>query len=179
MREVDDANTSQDSSAKAGEIAQEIVKILVNEDSETRRRAMQAAMVLLGEGWPSLATAEKGLKRHDSDGDEQVDLATFFGRDEKLRPSDCAHLCAAYHFATYGTAAFSIQDLRSIAADAGVILPDRLDKTLTHAAKNGKKLFQAAGNGAFKPTASAGLIFKERWGVKPGNKAKIATAAKE
>lgn len=34
---------------KVGTIAQQIVRILTTEDSETRRRAIQAAMMLLGE----------------------------------------------------------------------------------------------------------------------------------
>jgi hypothetical protein len=162
----------QSDPAKAGEIAQQIVKILVNEDSETRRRAIQAAMMLLGE-------ASSELEFPGAGGNDPADLAAFFNRDEKLKPSDYACLCAAYHFSMYGTAAFSLDDLRTIALDAGVVLPDRLDMTLKSAVKDGKKLFQAAGRNAYKPTASAGVLFKEQWGVKPGKRKKETATAKD
>jgi hypothetical protein len=152
--------TDQTSSAtKAGEIAQKIVAILVNENSETRQKAMGAAMVLLG---------ENPVQNIEQPGDSQIDIGKFFNRNEDLKPSDYAQLCAAYHFAIYGTAGFSLEDLRTIARDAGVVLPDRLDKTLVQAVRKGKKLFQTSGKGLFKPTATAGLVFKEQWDIRPG-----------
>lgn len=164
------SNNSPDP-AKAGKLAQQIVTILKNEDSVTRHRAIQAAMMLFGETTPQNPDghADSGLGGR---GDSHSDLAAFFNREEKLKPSDCAYLCAAYHYAMYGTLSFSLDDLRAIAADAGVVLPDRVDKTLKQAGKNGKKFFQTAGRDAYKPTAAAGVFFKEKWGVKPGRKAK-------
>jgi hypothetical protein len=162
--------------AQAGILAQQIVTILISEDSETRRRAIHAAMMLLGEEAPHIQTKST---QQDLGNEDLVDLAEFFNRDDDLKPSDHAQLCAAYHFSIYGTAPFSLEELRTIAADAGVVLPDRLDMTLTSATKNGKKLFQVAGKGLYKPTASAGLFFKERWSVKPGKMRKEPASAKE
>jgi len=165
------SDPSHADAAKAGEIAQQIVAILTNQDSETRRRAIHAAMVLLGE------TASLSAEQDHGSGDSQAtDLAQFFGRDEKLKPSDHAQLCAAFHFSQYGTASFTLDELRAIAGEAGVVLPDRLDMTLTQASTNGKKMFQALGKGMFKPTAAAALAFKERWNVRPGKIVKKPTA---
>jgi hypothetical protein len=164
---------------KAGTIAQKLVAILINEDSETRRRAVQAAMTLLGESVVAHASVGCQSAPSGSGDDGPVDLATLFNRDEKLKPSDHAHLCAAYHFSVYGTASFLPEELRTIANEAGVVLPNRLDKTLTNAARNGKKLFQPAGKGAFRPTAAAGLAFKEKWGLKPGKKEKSTSTRTE
>lgn len=164
--------------AKAGKYAQQIVALLVDEDSETRKRAIQAAMMLLGEVSPSNLGRDASAVPSDLNGDSSEDLATFFNRGEDLKPADYANLCAAFHFSRYGMCAFTLEELRAIASDAGVVLPDRLDKTLNTATKNGKKLFQMAGRGTFKPTASAGLVFKERWNVKPGKKSKDATPMK-
>ncbi len=164
------ADEVQPDVVKVGELAQKIVAILSTEASEVRRRAVQGAMVILGEVLPH-AKAERPHDVKPENG-EAPDLAQFFSRDESLRPSDSAQLCAAYHFSLYGPVSFSMEDLRAIAREAGVVLPDRLDKTLAQAAKGGKKLFQIVGKGAFKPTASAGLVFKERWNVRPGRRSK-------
>ena len=106
------------------------------------------------------------------DNNDQTEIAAFFDRDEKLKPADSAYLCAAYHYSLHGDVAFSLDDLRGIAGEAGIVLPDRLDMTLKQAGKGGKKLFQSAGRDAYRPTASARLLFNERWGVKPGKQSK-------
>jgi len=163
--------------AKAGELAQQIVVLLQSECSDTRRRAVQAAMMLLGETKHPDCSSELRNPHPDSlpdDGDGTT-FDSFFNRDKDLKPSDHAQLCAAYHFSVHGPIAFSLDDLRTIANDAGVILPDRLDMTLNAAKRGGKKLFQGVGKGMFKPTASAGLVFRERWNVKPGKQGKSFT----
>jgi hypothetical protein len=159
------SDTSDSNPTRAGELAQQIVAILAMEGSDTRQRAIQAAMLLLGEVPARTMTSNSG---EDRESENDTDLANFFNREENLKPSDYAQLCAAYHFAQYGMTPFTIDELRFIANDAGVVLPDRLDMTLNQATKKGKKLFQSAGRGAFRPTAAAGLAFKERWNVKPG-----------
>ena len=161
---------------KTGTIAQQIISILINEDSETRQRAIQAAMMLLGE---ARVAYENSLARSDSGNDDQADLAAFFNRNEKLKPADYAYLCTAYHFSLYGTVPFSLDELRAIAKEAGVVLPDRLDMTLKQAGKGGKKLFQAVGRDAYKPTASACMLFKEQWDVKPGRRTKDTPSGRE
>lgn len=133
-------------------------------------------MMLLGEavlqqGSPLVRLTDKG-----AGDDQQTDLAAFFNRDEDMKPADYAQLCAAYHYSTYGASAFSIIELKAIATDAGVVLPDRVDMTLRNAMHKGKKLFQPFGSGAFKPTAAACLHFADKWKVKPGKKAKRVTA---
>jgi hypothetical protein len=157
--------------AKAGKLAQQIVAILLDEDAVTRQRAVQAAMMLLGETVPQSINSQPDLSR-DAGGDNHADLASFFSRDGEMKPADYAYLCAAYHFSQFGAAPFSPAEIRAIATDAGVVVPDRLDMTFTQAAKRGKKLFQSAGKGSFKPTATGSLEFGERWGAKPGRKAK-------
>jgi hypothetical protein len=154
--------------AKAATLAQGIVKMLIDEDSAVRRRAVNAAMTLLGEEFD--AGSRSGASHTE---DSVEDLAEFFNRDGKLNPSTSAYLCAAYHFSKNGSSAFSLEDLRSIAADAGVVLPDRLDMTLKQASKDGKRLFQSAGRNAYRPTATAGVYFRETWNVRPGKKSKL------
>jgi hypothetical protein len=162
--------------ANAGKLAQQIVGILINEDSVTRQRAIQAAMMLLGETVLQQSSSQVRPSDVNIGGDNHADLAAFFNREGDMKPADYAQLCAAYHYSVYGASAFSITELKAIATDAGVVLPDRVDMTLRNAMQKGKKLFQPSGSGAFKPTAAACLHFAEKWKVKPGKIAKpVAT----
>ena len=164
------ASVSNADPTKAGVLAQQIVAILIDEDSATRQRAVQAAMMLMGESChPQINVPTRTPIGEPSDGNH-TELATFFNRDEDLKPSDNAFLCAAFQFAQFGPIPFSLAEIRSIATDAGVTIPDRLDKTFAVAKKKGKKLFREAGKGAFKPTAAGSLMFKEKWGVRPGRR---------
>lgn len=170
------SNTNVDPT-KAGTLAQQIVAILMDEDSVTRHRAIRAAMMLLGEAAPQHADGQADSSSA-SGGDGHVDLGAFFNRDGDMKPADYAHLCAAYHYSLYGPVAFSLVELKAIATDAGVIIPDRVDMTLRNATQKGKKFFQTSGSGAFKPTAAACLHFAEKWKVKPGKKTKPAGSPK-
>jgi hypothetical protein len=166
-------NTTPADPAKAGELAQKIVNLLSKENSCTRRRTIQAAMTLLGEETAPDAALNQRDKQPTTKAEGVVDLWHLNG-GEKPKPSDHAELCAAYHYSMYGPVAFTFAELRAIGDDAGVFLPGRLDMTLSLANHGGKKLFQLAGRGAVKPTASAGVAFGEKWGVKPGRAAKIS-----
>jgi len=128
-------------------------------------------MLLLGE---TVAPPEKRQSEVPGEAGHDTDLALFFNREGDMKPSDYAYLCAARHFSEFGTAPFSLAEIQEIAADAGVVVPDRLDMTFKGAAKKGKKLFQSAGKGSFRPTAAGGLEFAERWKVRPGRKAKAS-----
>jgi len=145
--------------ANVAKLTQEIVQILATEDSVTRRRAIQAALTVLGEVPISTTEAPQG-DAGSSDSDPHGSTAAFFARDGELKRSDTAFLCAAYHYSKYGPIPFTVDEIRGIAAEAGEIIPDRVDVTLRGAAKKGKKLFQQVSKGTFKPTASAAAFFK-------------------
>src|ERR1041384_7489232 len=102
------AETSQGNAERAVQLAQSLIEILINEDSETRRRAIQAALVMLGDTPFSLLPPTADFEPSE----DNADLAKFFNRDDQLKPSDYAHLCAAYHFATHGPVAFSLEELK-------------------------------------------------------------------
>lgn len=163
--------------AKAAQVAQQIVKLLAGHNLETRHRAISAAMALLGH--PAAGgTGSYQQEEPPTTAAGDTTFAEFFNRGENLKPADYAQLCAAFHYSLHGPVTFSLDDIRTIGAEAGVVLPDRLDKTFKAAAHHGKKLFQTAGRAAFKPTASAGLAFVERWGVKPGRPVKLPDSQK-
>jgi hypothetical protein len=158
--------------AKAAKAAQKIVDILINEDVVIRQRAIQAAMLLLGEAMPRSPNVQSH-SLDDEHNENQADLASFFNRGDELKPADYAHLCAAYHFSQFGSVPFSIAEIREIATDAGEVIPDRLDMTFGSATKKGKKIYQSPGKGSFRPTATGSLEFGDRWNVKPGRKSPL------
>lgn len=162
-------NELQPDPASAAKLVQELIEALAPHDSATQQRAMKAAATLLLH--PASETVNHEMPSRMGS-EPHAGLAEFFDRGEKLKPADYAQLCAAYHYARHGAIPFSLDEIRAIGAEAGIVLPDRLDKTFKAAAHHGKKLFQTAGRAVFKPTATAGLAFGERWGVKPGRAAK-------
>src|SRR5262245_54529460 len=106
---------------KAGKLAQQIVGILIDEDLETRRRAIQAAMMLLGEnGVSNNPLQEATAGEHWT----APDMGAFFTRDDVQKPADYAQLCAGYHFSLFSNVPFSLDELRDIANEAGIVLPD-------------------------------------------------------
>jgi len=165
---------SQPDPKSVAALTQQLVKLLANSEAETRRRAIQAAMTVLGdsplpEAFNTKDAKPKGETRSD---ESEVGLSGFFKRDGKLKPSDRAFLCAAYHFSIYGMAPFAVTELRKIAEEAGEVLPDRVDSTMHMATAKGKKLFQPVSRGVFKPTVAAALYFEEKFDVKAGRQKK-------
>src|SRR5690349_16439989 len=99
--------TDQDESdpMKAGELAQQIVKLLREEAPATRQRALRAALLLLGETNTSSVRDQVGASAQaTSAASESSSIAELFGSEEELKPSDHAQLCAAHHFSIYGSA---------------------------------------------------------------------------
>ena len=116
---------------KTATVTQELVKLLGPLESSVRKRAVEAAMVLMGESSSQTVISTRPADRVTDRG--ALDIASFFGREENLKPAENTYLCAAYLFSLYGPAAFSIQDVRDVAREAGVVLPDRPDMTLRQA----------------------------------------------
>ncbi len=75
------------------------------------------------------------------------------------KPSNNARAVAVYLFREYGSAAFSADDIKSIAARVGMTLPHRPDATLAAATDGGKKLFHRVSRGVFKPTVHGEFLF--------------------
>ena len=86
------------------------------------------------------------------------------------KPADNALMCAAVWFAEYGKEPFSLDQLRAIANEMGVTLPDRLDMTISAGKRKGKKLFNRARTGYYAPTVHGETFLKTTYGVKQGTK---------
>jgi hypothetical protein len=86
-------------------------------------------------------------------------------------------LAAAFHFSQYGDVEFSTEELRTIAGEAGVDVPDRIDVALKRKkdGRGGKNMFRkGTGVGGFRPTAAGRRYFVDTYKVKKGTKKKPA-----
>jgi hypothetical protein len=152
-------------------LAQSLLSIFAGVDQETSERAARAAFT--AKGWSPHGLGIDAAADGSGNGASH-DVAEFFNRAEKLKPAENVYLCAAFHYSKHGAQAFSVAELREIAGDAGLVLPDRVDMTLTKAGKAGKRYFQATAKGMFKFTSHGELYVQGRWNVKPGKETKIA-----
>ncbi|MFZ5615937.1 MAG: hypothetical protein ACOZAA_01255 [Pseudomonadota bacterium] len=98
------------------------------------------------------------------------DDGAFFEKFSHDQPADNAKLIAAYFFREYGSAPFSIDDVRKTADDVGITIPSRVDMTFISAVDGGKKLFTRAGRGKFKPTVHGEANLKTTYSIKKGTK---------
>lgn len=98
------------------------------------------------------------------------DGADLFSKFSDGRQSDNVRLIAAYLFQEYGAEPFSVEEVKTEAANAGITIPDRVDMTLANAQEKGKSLFVRAGLGKFRPTVHGEAHLKSKYGVTKGKK---------
>jgi hypothetical protein len=96
----------------------------------------------------------------------------FFAALKNEKPSDNALATAAYHYSRYGSAEFTVDEMRDLADDVGVTVPERLDMTYLQAKGKGNHLFRRGSRGAFRPTVHGEAFFKEKYKVRKGNQPK-------
>lgn len=113
------------------------------------------------------ATSANSFANQQKDGGDE---ASIFSRFDHDRPSDNVRLIAAHFFQEYGSEPFSVEEVKAVAADAGITIPDRVDMTIAQAKDSGKQLFTRAGRGKFKTTVHGEAYLKSTYNVKKGTK---------
>jgi hypothetical protein len=150
-------------------VAQNLLNVLADVDQETGERAARTAF--MAKGWFTRTLTELEIPTEQTV-DSSAAATQFFDREKGLKPAENAVFCAAFHYSQYGTQTFSVDDLREIASEAGLVLPDRVDMTLRTVGKDGKKYFQPVGKRCFKLTSHGELHVQKRWQVRPGKSSK-------
>lgn len=146
---------------------QEVGKVIGALPAEIRSEAFSLLKgYVSGHDKPDSTHANNGYEQDsDSDGD-----TSLFGRFDHNKPSDNVRLVAAFLFQQYGSEPFSVDEVNSIAAEAGITVPARIDMTLRQAKENGKNLFVNTGEAMFKPTVHGETTLKDTYGVKKETK---------
>jgi len=104
----------------------------------------------------------------DDNGDADSNEGGLFGKHTHDKPADNVRLAAAHLFEQYGSEPFTAAEIESVATDAGITVPSRIDMTLRVAKDDGKQLFMSAGKGKFKPTVHGEIYLKNTYKVKKG-----------
>jgi hypothetical protein len=71
-----------------------------------------------------------------------------------------------------------VDEMRELADDVGVTVPERLDMTYLQAKRKGNRLSRRGGRGAFRPTVHGEAFFKEAYKVTKGTSRKSVDAVK-
>lgn len=111
---------------------------------------------------------------NDQSGPDDSGDTNLFTQFDHEKPSDNVRLIAAHFFREYGSEPFLVDEVKALAAETGLTVPDRVDMTLANATEKGKKLFVAAGRGKFKPTVHGEAFLKSTYGVKKGTNTRPA-----
>lgn len=144
----------------------EVGKVVERLPSEIRGGAFE-----LLKGYVSQqATAPSRKERSVEDEVDSGSIAELLSKFDHDKPSDNVRLITAFLFQEYGSEPFSGEEVRAIATDSGITVPDRVDMTLAAAKENGKQLFARSGRGKFKPTVHGEARLKAAYGVKKGTK---------
>jgi hypothetical protein len=109
-----------------------------------------------------------GDTKHENHGGE-VALEALISAHPQNEPSENVNLLAAYWYGKYGVAPFTLDNIRTAADEGGLTVPGRIDMTLKQAKDDGKKLYQSAGRGLFKPTVPGELYLKKTFNVRKGS----------
>lgn len=123
---------------------------------------------VMGSNAKRVAPAIENRQDHhtsDDDSDEE-----FFRRFDHDKPADNVKLIAAYYYKEFGTEPFSIDEMKEKADNVGITFPARPDMTLNSAKDKGRKLFQKAGKGKYKPTVHGEANLKSIYSIRKGTK---------
>lgn len=112
-------------------------------------------------------TAE-GKKGIPSEEIKVTDVRSYFLRFEPKKPADCIVILAGYIYTQRGSAPFTLKELRELSDEVGATIPARIEMTLKAAQRKGKKLFQSAGTGKYRPSVYGENHFKKDLRLRPG-----------
>lgn len=146
----------------------EIVKDLV---PEIRQGAFDLLKAYVGPAVPASSHRENPSKEDDPPA-AGLDAGDFFLKFDHEKPADNAKLIAAYHYSKFGTAPFSVDEIKDLAAEVGITIPERPDMTFLDSRRNGKNLFKRAGRGKFRPTVHGEKYLRESYDVAKGTQRK-------
>jgi hypothetical protein len=97
-----------------------------------------------------------------------ADLIDFFDKYGSDVEANNAHAAAAWWYHLYGKSPFTYDDLRTIAEQGEVHIPDRLDNTIGSGRRDGRPLYRRVRPGHYRPTAHGESFLKTTFSVTKG-----------
>ena len=117
--------------------------------------------------------------RHEADSTEPEALSDFFETRDVSKPAEAVMAITAYLFQQFGSEPFSPQEIRDIADEVGLTVPQRIDMTVKSAKKNGKPIFRSVERGKYAPTVFGEATLKADHNVTKGRRKRAATREDE
>jgi hypothetical protein len=144
----------------------EVNKVIAKLDPAIRVSAFELLKGYVTTGTQSTLSPEGKPKPEPHRG--VADLESLIAAHPDAKPNENLQLLTAYWYGNYGATPFTVENLREAATDGGLTIPDRTDMTLKQAKDGGKKLYQSAGRGLFKPTVPGELYLRKTYDVRKG-----------
>jgi len=146
----------------------EINRIIEKLDPEIRRPAFELLSDYVGGPSTTPPNADAVKRRSHSGVQPAPSRESFFSRFDTEKPAENALLIAAYYYSEHGSQPFGADELKRLAREVGLIVPERIDMTYRNARRDGKALLQPIGRGSFRPTVHGEVFFKTTYNVSPG-----------
>lgn len=135
---------------------------------------------ILGEQTVSRRSASAGPDANeDVESTEGVGLGDFFAGRDTDKPAEAVMAIAAYLFQQFGSEPFTLQEVRDIADEVGLTIPERIDMTLKGATRNGRPIFRSVGRGKYAPTVLGEATLKQDHNVTKGRRKKALAQGEE
>jgi len=144
----------------------EINAIISKLDPAIRLAAFEVLKTILLNEYSVVMPVEAKLSKDNTPGD----VRDFYALFNPGKPADSALVLSGWFYTQRGSNSFTLEELRQLFDDVGVPMPDRIDMTLRNSARDGKKLFQNATHGSYRPTVHGENYFKSEMNLKPGKK---------
>ncbi len=94
----------------------------------------------------------------------------FYATFDPKKPADSAIILSGWLYTQRGSSPFTLTELEELFDELGVPRPAKLNMTLRASARKGKKLFQNAGRGSYRPTVPGENYFKQEMNIRPGKR---------
>jgi len=146
-----------------------INSIIAKLDPAIKLAAFEVLKPLLLGGYTELDSKGKDIPTAKEKG-APGDVRDFYASFNPQKPAESVLVLTGWLYTQRGSSPFSLEELRGLFDDVGVSMPSRIDMTLRNCARNGKKLFQRAGQGDYRPTVHGENYFKSEMSLKPGKK---------
>ena len=96
------------------------------------------------------------------------DVEKLVEEHESDNEADNVYLCLAIFYARHGRAPFAMPQLKAIAQEVGLAIPDRHDNTIRTAKRDGKAVVRKGADGTWKITPGGEAFLKEQYTVTKG-----------
>lgn len=141
--------------------------------------AMMKSYILSGQLGASSPPLLERDSREQLESADPGSLRDFFESRDLSKPAKAVMEITAYLFQEFGSEPFTTQEIRDIADEVGITVPQRIDMTLKSAKKNGKSLFRSVGKGKYAPTVFGEETLKADHNVRKGRRKRASATGEE